>query len=220
MDLLFALLKTYNIIMSSISLYSSDPDIHKPMDSLSRSKSFIFYKTIEDAMINAKNPVFHLRISEKSLKDIGDNNSYIIVPSDIAEKSKVLDQKEAHSRLLMTKLLKEARFVRQSMGIMPIDCAIGGEMAPLARILWRHIPEAASKMGLQKSKDEGGPVLHHFMKDLEKLSDNMPFMRMDEGSFVKDLHRKSHPSFHVLAHLSRKANIAMEARRVSGEMTF
>lgn len=172
-------------------------------------------------MLNANRPISHLKVSEKTLKSIGDHSSYVVIPSDIAEKSKVLDDNETANRVLMAKILKEARFVRKSMGIMPIDCAIGGEMAPLARILWRHIPEAASKLGFQKLKDEGGPVLHHLMKDMEKISEKMPFLRMnEEGAFVKAIHDKSHPSFGVLEHLSRKANHQMEARRLSGEMTF
>ena len=52
------------------------------------------------------------------------------------------------------------------MALDPSDCAMPGEMSPVARVLWRHVPEVAARVGVRIPDNEGGPVLQHMERDL------------------------------------------------------
>ena len=89
-----------------------------------------------------------------------------MVPAALAKSPTTADEATLERFVALKDAYDDARAVRRSMMLSTIDCAIPGEMSPVARILWRHVPEVASRVGVAIGADEGGPVLQHMERDL------------------------------------------------------
>ena len=91
-----------------------------------------------------------------------------MVPAHIARTAEPVDDRRMSTFLTMKDAYEEARNVRRSMGLTTVDCAMPGEMSPVARLLWRHLPEAAARVGVQVPDGEGGAVMQHLERDIER----------------------------------------------------
>ena len=75
-----------------------------------------------------------------------------IRPLDAAAMRAALPDAEAAKRIL-----DDARAARREMALMKKDCDRPGEFAPMARLLWQHVPALAAGLGAPISAGEGWP---------------------------------------------------------------
>lgn len=94
----------------------------------------------------------------------------LTVPASVAAEARRASPAEIERFSSMRGAYEDAKAVRRSLTLIREDCVMPGEMSPVARILWRHVPEAAARAGVHIPKDEGGPVLSHFARDVERAA--------------------------------------------------
>lgn len=76
-----------------------------------------------------------------------------ISPIDTATLRASLPDAEAARRIL-----EDARSARREMALMKKDCDRPGEFAPMARLLWQHVPALAAGLGATIAQGEGWPA--------------------------------------------------------------
>lgn len=91
------------------------------------------------------------------------------VPDRIAARAETIPDAEVERYGAMQQLYAEARHMRRSLAIHSIDCSTPGELAPVARTIMRHVPEAAARLGVPIESDEGGSDMRQFAVDLQRM---------------------------------------------------
>lgn len=160
-------MRCYNAAMRNVALFRAEPRGDAATWAPTRASSFVedptaLSRTSGDVVLRVSVPSDHLATLRRS----GDDG--YMVPAALAKSARRVDAHELDSFVSMRNAYDEAKAVRRSMGLTKVDCALPGEMSPVARILWRHLPEAAARVGVNVPEGEGGALLEHFERDRER----------------------------------------------------
>jgi hypothetical protein len=121
-----------------------------------------------------------------SLKRTGTDG--YMVPAALARDHSVAGQDEMERLVAMKDAYEQAKAVRRSMALTTVDCALPGEMSPVARVLWRHVPEVAARVGVNVAPEEGGPVLQHMERDVSLARPVSDYVSCrEDAQFLKDV---------------------------------
>lgn len=111
-----------------------------------------------------------------------------IVPAAMARSAQVADAGQVETFCVMQDAYDKACQVRRSMVLERMDCVLPGEMSPVARILWRHVPEAAARVGVFVPGDEGGDILQHMGRDIERARPTASYLSCrEDAEFLKEV---------------------------------
>lgn len=208
--------------MRTIALFRAEPTSRMERDEdAPRTATFVS----DPASVMGKGEdwtVYSVRLSKEQmdrLKQKGANE--FSVPASVVGKAVPLDRATVEKVAIMQKALEEARSARRSMVLDKVDCVIGGEMASVARLLWRHIPEAASRMGIEVSEDEGGPVLQFLGRDVERAAPVAATVACREDSaFLHRIASGEHPAMGVMMEIASQTKTAAAMQSARQGMAF
>lgn len=151
--------------MRTVKLFRIEPRDRAPDWSPSRASAFV-----SDPRTLTPDPSSELVSITVPADSVGgfkrSGSDGYMVPASFAKSPVTADPSSLETFAIMKDAYDEAQAVRRSMGLTTVDCAIPGEMSPVARILFRHVPEVASRVGVGIGKEDGGPVLQHMERDL------------------------------------------------------
>lgn len=142
-----------------------------------------------------------------------------VVPVDIARTASPLDDASISKFVTMRDAYEEAKVVRRSMALMKEDCAVPGEMSPVARLLWRHVPEAAARAGVAVPEGEGGPVLSHLERDIERSRPVAAHLSCrEDAAFLAGLCDGTTPAIGIMRGMSRASRSGWDVASSSMEV--
>lgn len=118
----------------------------------------------------AAGPVCGIRLTGAEATRLHPVHGRYRIPDRIAARAESISDVEVERHGTMRQLYADARHMRRSLGLDPIECSIPGEMAPIARMLFRHIPEAAARVGVPIGTGEGGSDMQQFAVDLRRAA--------------------------------------------------
>lgn len=202
--------------MRMVTLFRAEPEADLASWSPSRACAFVddparAQRGERDALLAVSVPAEQLATLRRS-----GLHGYM-VPAPIARDAGPIDKQGMERFLAMRDAYAEAKLVRRSMGLTKVDCAVPGEMSPVARLLWRHLPEAAARVGVIVPEGEGGSVLEHLERDMERARPVASYLACrEDAEFLTRVCDGTAPAVGVMRTLSGAAR-AVHARRAASQ---
>lgn len=208
--------RCYNHPMRSVTLFRAEP--YADPTSWSPSRACAFVDDPVRAGLGEGDTLLAVSVPAEQLATLRRSGTHgYMVPAAIARDAEPIDKEGMEMFMAMRDAYDEAKAVRRSMGLTKVDCAVPGEMSPVARLLWRHLPEAAARVGVNVPEGEGGSILEHLERDMERARPVASYLACrEDAAFLAKVCDGTAPAVGVMRTLSGAAR-AVHARRAASQ---